>query len=319
MRSLRIATMLWMGMVAFCVSTVFAQSYPNKVIRVVTNEAGGDSDLQIRLLVANGLPELLGQPVVVENRPTVIVGELVARAAPDGYTLIVFGGSLWNAPFLSKTAYDPVKDFTPITILTSTPQLLVVNSSVPVNSVKDLVALAKAKPGFLNFPNTGPGATSNLSAELFKYMAGVNLVGVRYKGTPQAINALISGEVQVGFLLLANALPQVKTGKLKALAVTSPQPSALFPELPTVASAGLPGFAAGALSAFLAPAKTPTAIVNRLNQETVRVLNKPEVKDRHLAAGVEVVGSSPKESAALIAADMATIGKLIKDVGIKAE
>jgi len=319
MRSLRIATMLWIGISAFYVSTVSAQSYPNRPIRVVTNEAGGDSDLQMRLVISNGLPELLGQSVIVENRPTVVVGELVAHAAPDGYTLITYGGSLWNAPFLIKTAYDPVKDFTPITILTSTPQILVVNSSVPVNSTRDLIALAKAKPGILTFPYTGPGATSNLSAELFKYMAGVSLVGVRYKGTPQSINALMGGEVQVGFLLPTAAVPQLKSGKIKALAVTTLQPSALFPGLPTVASAGLSGFATGALGALLAPAKTPTAIINRLNQETVRVLNKQEVKDRLSALGIEVVGSSPQEAANLIAADMATIGKLIKDVGIKGD
>ena len=222
------------------------------------------------------------------------------------------------APFLrDKVSYDPVKDFAPITLTTRSPTVLVVNPSVPAHSVKDLIALAKAKPGALNIAVGGSGTASHLATELFKAMAGVNMVVVPYKGSGPVIVALLGGEVLVTFSNAAAVAPHVKSGKLRALAVTSAQRSPLAPELPTVAASGLPGYESMSIYGMLAPAKIPVPIINRLNREIVQFLNQPEVKQKFLSSGVETVGNSPKEFAAAIKSDMSKLGKVIRDAGIR--
>jgi tripartite-type tricarboxylate transporter receptor subunit TctC len=321
---------LWMSFVATMVlgatvvsgqnpSTELRAGYPNKPIRIVTADAGGNGDFHARL-IAQGLTSAMGQPVIVENRATIISAETVANATPDGYTLMVDGGIFWIAPLLQRMPYDPVREFSPITTLTLSPLLLVVNSSLPVKSVKELIALAKAKPGDLNYAGSGTGTSANqLAAKLFVAMAGVNIVKINYKGSAQAVNDLIGGQVHVMFGPASSVAPHIKSGRLKALAVTSAHPSTLFPGLPTVAASGLPGYEAGSRQGIWAPAKTPATTINRLNQEIVRVLNRAEVKERLLSIGVETAPSSPEEFAAAIKSDMARLRKVIKDAGITAD
>jgi tripartite-type tricarboxylate transporter receptor subunit TctC len=311
---------VWMflfGMMVLGMGTAFGQNYPNKPIRIVCAEAGGGADVVARLM-AQGLTASFGQQVVVENRPTgVVLGQTVAKATPDGYTLLLAGASHWLLPFtLVKIPFDPVKDFLPITLVTTSPNILVVHPSVQAQSVKELIALAKAKPGELNFGSGTTGTSSHLAGELFRIMAGVNIVHIPYKGSGPAIIALLGGQVQMMFPNAAGVASHVKSGRLRALGVTSLQPSALFPGLPTVAASGVPNYQSASIYGTFAPAGTPATLINRLNQESVRVLNRPDVKEKLFNAGVEVVGSSPEEFAAAVKSEMAVWGKLIKDAGI---
>jgi tripartite-type tricarboxylate transporter receptor subunit TctC len=294
--------------------------YPSRPIRIVTSEIGGGLDFVARL-VAQGLTANLGQQVIVDNRPSgVFTGSIVSKASPDGYTLLFNGSSFWLLPFLqSNVPYDPIRDFAPITLATSSPLMLVVHPALPARSVKELIALAKAKPGELNYSSSSPGTPQHIAAELFKSMAGVNIVRIPYKGAGPAITALVAGEVQMTFSSAGAAVPQIKAGRLRALAVASPEPSALAPGLPTVASAGLPGFEAGSLWGFFAPAKTPVSLVRRLQREIVTVLEKPDLKEKLFNATTEVVGSTPEKFAAVIKADMQRGSQVIKAAGIKVE
>ena len=313
----------WMFLAALVLmkaGAVSGQTYPNKPIRIVTGSVGSGLDVMSRL-VAPGLASALGQPVIVENRSSAIIpAQAVSRSTPDGYTLLAHGVSFWILPLLQDSVpYDPVRDFAPITLAVSAPAILVAHPSLPAASVKELIALAKARPGELNYASALTGSINHLAAELFKAMAGVNIVRIPYKGTGPAINALIAGEAQLSFANAAAALPHVKSGRLKALAVTSAAPSALLPGMPTVAASGLPGYEAENMNGLFAPAKTPAAIVGRLNRECVRILNGPDVKEKFLNSGVEVIGSSPEKFAARIKSEIARMGKVIKDAGIRAE
>ena len=316
----RSVMMFSVGLLAAGAGVASGQDYPNKPVRMVTAAPGAAGDFVARL-VALGLTESWGQQVIVENRggSGVIPIEIVAKALPDGYTLLVFGSTLWLLPFIQKVSYNPIGDFSPITLAAVTPLLLVVHPSLPVKSITELIALAKSRPGELNYASGISGSATHLPAELFKAMAGVNIVRVAYKGGAPAISALIGGEVQVMFATASGAGPHVNSGRLRALAVTSAQPSALFPGLPTVAASGLPGYDAASIMCIFAPAKTPAALVGRLNRDIVRVLNRAEVKERFIKAGSEVVASSPKELAAAMKSDMATMGKVIRDAGIRAQ
>jgi tripartite-type tricarboxylate transporter receptor subunit TctC len=312
---------VWMvpvGMIVLSAGMVSGQDYPSKPIRMVSPGPGGGADFVARF-IAQGISGPLGQQVVVENRPAgVIPGQMVTKARPDGYTLLVNGNSFWIAPLMQDNIpYDPVKDFSPITSAVGSPNILVVHSSVAANSVKDLIALAKAKPGALNYASASAGGSVHLSAELFKYMAGVNIVRISYKSSGASVTALVAGEVQLMFANAPPVVPHVKSGRLRALAVTTLQPSTLFPELPTVAGSGLPGFEVASVYALFAPARTPAAIVNQLNQEIVRFLVRTDVKEKFLAAGVETIGSSPEELAAAMKSEMARMGKVIKLAGIR--
>ena len=308
---------------AFCImvfgaGVVSGQDYPNKIIRIITG-SGGSNELKARL-IAQGIAGPLGQPVVLEFRATpVIVAETVSKAPPDGYTLLVSGGTLWLTPLFQKVPYDAVRDFSPVSLLERSPTALAVHPSLPVKSVTELIALAKARPGDLNYSSAGAGNTSWIAMELFKSLAGVNIVSVPYKNSAQALTALIGGEVQVMYSDPILVTPHVKAGRLRALAVTSATPSTLAPGLPTIAASGLPGYEYISVTAMSAPAKTPEAIIKRLNQEVVRVLNSSDMKQKFLDSGIEALSSSPEELAATIKSDIAKIGKLVKDAGIRVE
>lgn len=306
-----------MGAMVLSVGTVPAQNFPAKPIRIVSAEVGGGNDFAARI-VAQGLGGL-GQPVVVENRPSgVIPGSIVAKAQPDGYTLLAYGVSLWMAPFLQDDIpYDPVRDFAPVTLVANSPGVLVVYPGVAAKSARELIALAKAKPGQLNYASTSTGSPPHLAAELFKFMAGVDIVRILYRGAALALIDVMSGQVHLTFGTASSSTPHIRTGKLRALAVTSAQPTAVFPGLPTLAST-LPGYEAGSVYGVFVPAKTPPAIINRLNREIVRHLHTAEVKERFLNVGVDVIGSSPAELAAAVRSDRERLGKMIRDANIRA-
>jgi tripartite-type tricarboxylate transporter receptor subunit TctC len=306
-----------MGALVVSGGIVSAQNFPTKPIRIVSAEVGGGNDFAARV-VAQGL-SALGQPVIVENRPSgVIPGSIVAKAPPDGYTLLAYGVSLWIAPLLQDDIpYDPVGDFAPVTLVANSPGVLVVYPGLPVKSAGELIALAKAKPGQLNYASTSTGSPPHLAAELFKFMAGVDIMRILYKGMGPALIDLISGQVHLAFGTASSATPHIKSGRLRALAVTCAQPTPVFPGLPALAST-LPGYEAGSIYGVFAPARTPAAIVNRLNREIVRHLQTAEVKERFLNVGVDVVGSSPAELAAAVKSDRERLGKMIRDAGIRA-
>ncbi len=299
-------------------SAAIAQTYPTKTLRMLTAELGGGSDLSARL-IAQGLSASLGQQVIVDNRVGgIIIADIAARAAPDGYTLFTYSSTLWLIPLMrTRTPYDPVKDFAPITLVGSSPMVLVTHPTVPVTSVKELIALAKAKPGDINFATGPSGAIPHLSAELFKAMAGIDIVHIAYKGVGLAVTDLIGGRVQMMFPNASAALPHVKSGRLRGLAVTSAQPSTLAPGFPTLAASGLPGYECVAMYAVFVPAKTPAALVKRLNQEIVRVLNRPDIREKFLNASTEVIASSPEELAATMKSEMTRMGKVVKAAHIR--
>ena len=305
---------------ALAAGAASAQNYPTKPIRLLASGVGGGGDFTARL-IAVGLTSRLGQQVIVDNRPGgLIPGEIVAKAQPDGHTIMLVGIVIWLSPFMRDTMpFDPVRDFAPITLAVTTPNVLVVHPALPVKSVTDLIALAKQKPGALNYATSGAGNSNHIAGELFKAMAGVDMVQVNYKGAALALNDVLSGRVEVMFATAAAAASHVSTGRLRALAVTSAQPSAVAPGLPTVAASGLPGYESGSTLGVFAPAATPAAIVNLLNREIVQFLNVPSTRERLLKAGIEVVGSSPAQFAAAIRTDMTRIGKIIRDAGIRTD
>jgi tripartite-type tricarboxylate transporter receptor subunit TctC len=298
---------------------VFAQTYSSKLIRIITTQPGGGSDVLARV-IAPPLSASLGQPVVVDNRTALVAVETAAKAPPDGYTLLVNGSALWLQPLLrDNVPWDPVRDFAPITLAISAPTLLVVHPSVPVKSVRDLIALAKAQPGQLNYAAGTLGATPHIAGELFKSMAGVNIVRVPYKGTGPALIGLLTGEAHLMFPNAASALGHIKQGKLRALAVGTAEPSPLVPGVPTIAASGLPGYVSESPQGVFAPAGIPAPIVTRLNQEIARILSSPDVKPRLVNSGTSVVASSPDAFAAAIKADIARISKLSKQASIREE
>jgi tripartite-type tricarboxylate transporter receptor subunit TctC len=303
-----------------CAPFAAAQSYPGKPLHIVTSEPGGGNDFAARM-IAQALSVSLGQQVIVDNHggaSGAIAGEMVAKAAPDGYTLLLYGSNIWLLPFLRNSVpYDPLRDLAPITLAIRAPNILVVHPALPVKSVQDLIALARGRPGALNYGTGAIGSSSQIATELFKAMGKLNIVQIPYKGNGIALNALIAGEVQLAFATAGSVAAHIKSGRLRALAVTSPQPSPLLPGLPTVASAGLPGYEATSIVGIFAPAKTPEAVIARLNQETVRVLNSAELKERFLKSGVETVGSTPEEFGAVVRSEMARLGKVIRDANIR--
>jgi tripartite-type tricarboxylate transporter receptor subunit TctC len=293
-----------------------AQTYPNKVIRIVTSAPGSTTDLLARL-AATTLTPALGQQVIVENRGGISAADYVVRAAPDGYTLLFYGSSVWVMPFFQKMSYDPVADLAPVSTGMAQAIVLVVHPSLPVKSVKDLIALAKARPGELNYGAGNVGATPHLAMELFKSLAKVNIVRINYKGTGPATFALVAGEVQVMFTGAGSIMNTfVKQGKMKALAVTTAQPSRLTPDLPTVAASGLPGYEFTSVAGFFAPAKTPAPILKLLSQEITKALARPELNEQFFESGVEVFGSTPEEFGLRVKADIDRWGKLIREAGI---
>jgi len=297
----------------------FAQAWPAKTVRIMATQPGGLTDVTARLL-AQALSANLGHQFIVDNRTALVAVETAAKAPPDGYTILVNGSALWLLPLLrTNVTWDPFRDFVPVTDGVRSPSVLVVHPSLPVKSAAELIRLAKAKPGSLNYAAGTIGATPHLAAELFKYMAGINMVRIGYKGTGPAVTAVIVGESQVSFPNAGSAMPHVKSGRLKGLAVCSAQPSALAPGLPTVAATGLPGFESVSPQAIFAPAGTAPALVKRLNEEILRVMNAAEIKERFFKTGLEVAGGTPEELGALMKAEVARMGKVIKTVGIREE
>jgi len=299
-----------------------ADRYPVKPIRMIVPSAPGSGPDTMARAIGQQLTGALGQPVVVENRGGAggsIGGEAAAKAAPDGYTLIMAsaGSHAVNVGLYPKLGYDPLRDFAPVSLVSSAPNILIVHPSLPVKSVKDLIALARTKPGALSFASGGNGSTAHLSGELFKMLANVNMVHVPFKGAPGAVLAVMSGEVQLAFPNLPPALPQVRAGKLRALAVTTGKRFAAVPQLPTVAEAGVPGYEARAWFGVLAPTGTPRPIVTRLNAEIVKSVRAPEMRERLLADGAEAIGSTPEEFTAVMKTDIAKWAKVIKASGAK--
>ena len=297
----------------------FGQNFPVKPIRIITTVPGGSLDLTARV-IAPKISERLGQQLIVDNRGGVTSMELVPRAPADGYTLLLASASLWLSEFLrDKVAWDALRDLAPISMLVTSPNIIVVHPSVPARSVRELVALAKSRPGELNYSTGQSGASAHLAGELFRSMAGVNLVRIAYKGQGPAMLSLITGESQVSFPNAASGLPFVKAGKVKGLAVTTLQPSALTPGLPTAAASGLPGYESRAILGMFAPAKTPSVIIDQLNQEIVRALADTDVKKRLFDSGSEAAPSSPAELTAAMKSEMSATGKVIRQLGIRAE
>jgi tripartite-type tricarboxylate transporter receptor subunit TctC len=300
----------------------FAQTFPTKPIRIVLPfPPGGPTDLYGRI-IAEGLKERLGQQVIVDNRPGasgIIGSEMVAKALPDGYTLLLMATHHTINPSLyKKLPYDTEKDFTPITLVATNPNILVAHPSLPANTIKELIALAKAKPGQINYASTSIGGGNHLSAELLKSMAGIDLFHIPYKGQAPAMNDLLAGHVTLMFTSVGLMVPHIKAGKLKALAVTSAKRAANLPDVPTIAET-LPGYEANSWFGMWGPAGMPKELVTRLNQEIARVLHSPEVKKRFMALDAEPGGNSPEEFAAYQKLEMAKWAKVVKDCGIQLE
>ncbi|MEA3158360.1 MAG: hypothetical protein QOK44_5949 [Betaproteobacteria bacterium] len=296
-------------------------TYPNRPVRLVTGSPGSTSDIVARF-IAQKLSERWGRTVVVDNRPGAggIIGtEIVAKSAPDGYTLSVGQiGTHASPQFLFKNlAYDPVRDFTPISLLTNSGIALTVNSSVPVSTMKEFVAYAKARPGALNYASAGGGTSSQLSGELFNQMTGAKLVHIPYKGAGFALTAVLTGETHAAFLSTTTASGQVKAGKLRALAVMSPKRFPAAPDIPSITEAGFPGMESSVWFGLLAPAGTPKPIIDRINRDVVASLNLPEARDALLAQGAEPVPTTPQEFDTFLKAEIRKWGKVIKDAGIK--
>jgi tripartite-type tricarboxylate transporter receptor subunit TctC len=316
-----------MRLFAYCILLVGAlaaqaQAFPDRPVRlVVPYAAGGSTDVIARAL-GHELSEMWGQPVVIDNRPgagTIIASEIVAKSAPDGYTLLVSTTSFTILPSLTtKLPYDPDKDFEPITLINTTPLVLVVNPSVPARSVKELIALAKASPGRLNFGSAGSGGSNHLAGELFNAMTGIRMVHVPYKGNAPALNDLVGGHVDVVFNGLTSAIPLIKAGKLRPLAVTSLTRAGALPDLPTLDELGLKGFRAVAWNALSAPARTPKAVIAKISADAQKVLHTPGLVERLKAEGSDPVGNSPEQFAAFLRDESATWKKVIQFAGIQA-
>jgi tripartite-type tricarboxylate transporter receptor subunit TctC len=299
-----------------------AADYPSKPIRmVVAQAAGGNADIVARA-VAMKMGDALKQQFVVDNRPGgagVIGAETVARAAPDGYTILLASSAFGVNPSLQKNLpYDPIDGFSPITLVATAPNLLVVNPAVPVRTVKDLIELARAKPGQLNFGSSGSGGSPHLAGELFKYLTKVEMVHVPYKGASAAIVDLVAGNIQLSFASMPSAIGQVRSGKLRGIAVTSTKRSAAVPDLPTVAEAGVPDFETAAWQGLFAPARTPPAIVNVLNREAARAVQSVDVRDRLSTEGGEPVGNTPAEFAVYVKREIARWSTVVKATGMRA-
>jgi tripartite-type tricarboxylate transporter receptor subunit TctC len=298
--------------------------YPNKPIRVVVPfPAGGTTDILARA-AGQKMSEAWGQPVIIDNRPGAggnIGAELVAKSPNDGYTLLMgtVGTHAINASLYSKMPYDHVKDFVPIVLVAGVPNVLVVHPSVPVNSVQELIAYGKANPGKLNFASSGSGTSIHLAGELFKVSTGVTMQHVPYKGSAPAVSDLLGGQVQLMFDNLPSALPHIKGGKLKALAVTSASRAPALPDVPTIAEAGVPGFEASSWFGLLAPAGTSRDIVTKVNSEVAKWVASPDAKEKLTAAGANVAGGSPEDFAKHIAAETSKWAKVVKESGAKVD
>ncbi len=300
-----------------------ADKYPSRIVRLTVGfTAGGAVDVSARL-IAQRMTEALGQQVIVENRPGadgIVAGDYVAKAAPDGHTLAyVSAGHTMNPSFRRNLPYHPLQSFAPVALVATGTQVLVVNPSLPVRNVKELVALARTRPGQINFASAGAGGPTHLAAELLKSMAGINLVHVPYKGGGLAINDVIAGQVEMTFIGAPVALPHVRSGRLRLLAVTTGKRMSTLPDVPTVAESGYPGYDVNASYSVLAPAATPASIVGRLSAELAKIVRLPEIKERFSNLGIEPVGSTPDQLASFMQTELGKWAKLAKALGPVAE
>ncbi|OGA54373.1 MAG: hypothetical protein A3G24_05755 [Betaproteobacteria bacterium RIFCSPLOWO2_12_FULL_62_13] len=313
------------AMLAFgAVQDVAAQEYPSKPIKVVVPyPAGGITDILGRI-IAQGLNQSWGHPVIVENRAGAagnIGTDHVAKAPADGYTLLVNSGPTMviSASLYAKLAYDPIRDLAPVIQAVVLPNILVVHPSVPARSVRELIALAKSKPGKLNFASAGTGTVGHMAGELFKIMAGINMVHVPYKGAAPAVTDLLGGQVDLFFDTIVSSLPHVKAGKLRLLAVSSIKGSPLLPGVPTISEAGLSGFDASPSFGVFTPAMTPRPVISRLNEEIARILNAPAIRQRLESQGAEVAAGPPADFSQYMREQAEKWGKVIREVGVKVE
>lgn len=300
-----------------------AQNYPSRPIRLIDPYAPGGGSGLIARLVGAKLSETWGKQIIVDNRPgaaAAIGTEIAARSTPDGYTLCMgTSGSIAISPNMNKVPYDPVKDLIPITQTSAQVMVVALHPSVPIHSVKELIAYAKAQPGKLIYASSGTGGSGHLAVELFQALAQVNMTHVPYKGSGPAVLALVAGEVQLGFNNILSVLPHVNSGRLKAIAVTSAKRAPAVPNLPTVAEAGVPGYEATSWNGIFAPAKTPRPIIDKIHAEVVKILNTPDVREKLIAAGSDPVGSTPEEFLVFVKSELARWGKVIRENNIRAE
>jgi tripartite-type tricarboxylate transporter receptor subunit TctC len=309
------------GIAALNCNVAMAQGYPNKPIRFIVPLSAGAADTLSRA-IGQKITEAWGQPVVVENRPgagTTLGTEIVARSAPDGYTLCMatFSHAV-NATFYKKLPYDTLKSFSAVTLVAAAPNVLVVNPSVPAQSVSDLIALAKAQPGKLNFASAGNGSSSHLAGELFKGITNVEIMHVPYKGAAPALSDLLGGHVQMAFDPLPSSIGNIRSGKLRALAVTTGKRSPMLPNAPTLSEAGAPGYELNGWSGIIVPAKTPRNIVKLWHAEVTKILQMPEVRSRFENLGFQVIGNTPEQFEAFLRSEVVKWGKVVKAANISA-
>ncbi|PYX72410.1 MAG: LacI family transcriptional regulator [Acidobacteria bacterium] len=305
-------------------NSALAQAWPTKPIRIVIAQAPGSATDVISRVVGNQLSVSLGQPIVIDARPGaggVLGTEVAARSAPDGYTLFMGNNSTHgsNPAVYAKLPYDAIKDFAPISFVASVPYVLVVDPKLPVSTVKEFIALAKSRPGKMNYASAGNGSTHHFCGELLKSMTGIDIQHIPYKGSGPGIAALLGGEVSMMFSNVADIGSQIKAGKVRALAVTAQRRSSILPDVPTMPEAGLPDFEVTSWFGLLVPAGTPSPVIGRLNAETIKVLRRADVKATLTAQGLEVAPGSPEQFAAHIQSEIARFTQIAKAAGIKAE
>jgi tripartite-type tricarboxylate transporter receptor subunit TctC len=314
--------LLILAQIATLGSANAAGNWPDRTVRIIVPfPAGGSTDIVARV-VAQGLSEKFGQTFVVENKPGAgsTVGTMdVAHSPGDGYTFLITSSHFCIVPSLYKLQYEPQKDIRGVSLLVNIPVILVANPKVPASDVRELIAYDKVHPGSLNFGSSGPGGINHLSGELFNYMASTKLVHVPYKGTAPAMQDLLAGNVQLMFDAISTSLPNIRAGLIKPIAWTGAAPSAVLPDLPTIAASGIPGYDTTSWLAMFAPASTPDDIVTKVSDEVKVILNRPEVKARQMAEGVEVVASTPKELDGTVAREIPRWSELIKRIDLKIE
>jgi tripartite-type tricarboxylate transporter receptor subunit TctC len=318
-RSLQLAVC---ALAAASAGSALAQPYPTRLVRIVVGFAPGGSMDVVARITADKLRDSLGQQVIVENRPGAggsIAADALAKAAPDGHTIMLAGGGTLaiRQKLELKLPYDPQRDFAPVVQVANLPLLLVVTTSLPVKSVKELVSLARARPGQLNFPSSGVGSTTHLSSEMFKALAKIDLTHVPYKGSSQMLPDLIAGQLALAFDQITTTQPYITAGKLRPLAISTPMRSRLMPTLPTVAEAGVPGYESISWNGFVVPAATPRTTVERLNHETVKLLNTATMAEKLASIGAEPAGGTVEQFAAFIKAESLRWARLIDQLGIK--
>jgi tripartite-type tricarboxylate transporter receptor subunit TctC len=313
-------TAVVLGSITLFPAAAFAQAYPNKPIRIVVPMAPGGGPDVIARLIAPKLTEALGQPVVVDNRGGAsgkIATELVARGAADGYSILIVSGTQTIVEAMYKDyEYVLARDFTAISLLGMVPQIMVVNPAVPATSIKELVALAKAKPGVLKYGSGGPGSNPHLSAELFRYMTGTDILHVPYKGNTAAFTGVMTGEVDMTVQAMTGLIPQIKSGKLRALGVTTMKRTPSLPDLPSISEA-VPGYEWFGFYALVLPAKTPAAIVEKLNAEVVKAVNDPGIRERMRVLGVDPLGTTASEASTFLSAHVKKMKEVLELSGVK--